>query len=78
MKVIGETPPSKFNSIEPSSAPKHEIGVTTGLTSNKSAFSISIVLVSAHPLESVIITVYIPAARPVLSFPFPKSLQLYE
>ena len=59
MKVIGETPPSKFNSIEPSSAPKHEIGVTTGLTSNKSAFSISIVLVSAHPLESVIITVEI-------------------
>ena len=57
MNEIGETPPSKFNSIEPSSAPKHEMGVTIGSILNKSPFSISTVLTFTHPIESVIVTV---------------------
>ena len=54
------------------------MGVTTGLTSNNSAFSISTVLISSHPLESVIVTVYVSAFRPVLALPLPLSLHVYE
>ena len=56
LKLIGAIPPSKLSSIEPSLAPKQETGVTIGFTSNNGALSISISLISIHPLESVIVT----------------------